>query len=290
MTPTTTTTDDDRALGDPTRPLRDRVAVVTGASRGIGAATAWALAAAGAHVVLAARDQARLEQVAADINHTGPGTALVVPTDVTDADAVATLMQHTVETFGRLDIGVNNAAGGGHPPTPLADVSVAEVDSAIAATLRSVFLGMKYAIPAMLAGGGGAIVNMGSTAGLQAVAGLAGYATSKHGLCGLTRVAALDYAEHGIRVNALAPGPIHTHHLERAGEQGRAAAAAAMPMRRIGEVDEVAAAVVWLCSDASSFITGTVLPVDGGKLAGTPPFTRPAPPPAGTPASSRPTR
>ncbi len=285
-TPTTTTTtiDDAHALIDPAQPLRGRVAVVTGASRGIGAATARALAAAGAHVVLAARDQTRLDQVAAEINHTNPGTALVVPTDVTNADAVAALIQHAMDTFGHLDIAVNNAAEGGHPPTPLAEVTVAEFDSAIAATLRSVFLGMKYAIPAMLAGGGGAIVNMGSTAGLQAVAGLAGYATSKHGICGLTRVAALDYADHGIRVNALAPGPIRTHHLEQAGEQGRAAAALAMPMRRIGEVDEVAAAVVWLCSDAASFITGAVLPVDGGKLAGTPPFTRS---PTGTPASSR---
>lgn len=265
------------AVVDPTRPLCDRVAVVTGASRGIGAATARALAAAGAHVVLAARDRGQLDEVAADITRTGAGTALVVPTDVTDTAAVAALMDRTLQAFGRLDIAVNNAAGGGHRPTPLAEVTVDEFDSAIATTLRGVFLGMKYAIPAMLAGGGGAIVNMSSTAGLQAVAGLAGYATSKHGLTGLTRVAALDYAEHGIRVNALAPGPIHTHHLEAAGEDGRAAAARAMPMRRIGEVDEVAAAVVWLCSDAASFITGTVVPIDGGKLAGTPTFTRPTP-------------
>ncbi|MDN5855171.1 MAG: SDR family oxidoreductase, partial [Actinomycetia bacterium] len=230
-------------------PLHDRVAVVTGASRGIGAATARALAAAGARVVLAARDQARLDEVAEDITRTGPGPALVVPTDVTDAADVAALMHRTTETFGRLDIAVNNAAGGGHRPTPLAEVTVEEFDSAITTTLRSVFLGMKYAIPAMLASGGGAIVNMGSTAGLQAVAGLAGYATSKHGLTGLTRVAALDYAARRIRVNALAPGPIHTHHLEQAGEHGRILAGRAMPMRRIGEVDEVAAAHVRAIDD-----------------------------------------
>lgn len=254
-------------------PLRGRVAVITGASRGIGAATAQALAAAGARVVLAARDQARLDDVAQTIERIG-GTALVAPTDVTDHEAVAALMRRTVEHFGRLDIAVNNAAGAGHPPTPLARVTVEDFDDAIATTLRSVFLGMKYAIPAMLGGGGGAIVNIGSTAGVQAVAGLAGYCTSKHGLVGLTQVAALDYAEHDIRVNALAPGPIHTERLEQAGKHGRAMAAAAMPMRRIGDVTEVAAAVVWLCSDAASFITGAVLPIDGGKLAGTPTFTK----------------
>ncbi|MGI8817311.1 MAG: SDR family NAD(P)-dependent oxidoreductase [Pseudonocardia sp.] len=272
---------------DPLRPLRDRVSVVTGASRGIGAATAHALVAAGARVVLAARDQARLDEVAEAINAAaGAGTARVVPTDVTDAGAVAVLIGRTVEEFGRLAIAVNNAAGGGHPPTPrgeqhrrgrapthpLAEVAVAEFDAAIAATLRSVFLGMKYAIPAMLAGGGGTIVNMGSTAGLQAVAGLVGYATSKHGLVGLTRIAALDYAEQGIRVNALAPGPIHTHHLERAGEHGRAMAARAMPMRRVGQVDEVAAAVVWLCSDDASFITARCYP----STAASSPATRPS--------------
>jgi NAD(P)-dependent dehydrogenase (short-subunit alcohol dehydrogenase family) len=127
----------------------------------------------------------------------------------------------------------------------------------------------------MLAGGGGAIVNMASTAGLDAVAGLAGYVSSKHGVIGLTKVAALDYAQHGIRVNALAPGPILTDRLERAGEEAQRQAGAAMPMRRIGTPNEVAAAVVWLLSDQASFVTGAALPIDGGKLAGTPPFSRP---------------
>lgn len=261
-----------RAVVAPTRPLQSRVAVVTGASRGIGAATALALAAAGAHVVLAARGQDDLTAVADQISQSTAEAALVVPTDVTDPEAMEALMLRTVESFGRLDMLVNNAAGRHHPPTPLAEVTVEGFDAAIAGGLRSVFLGMKYAVPAMLAGQGGAIVNIGSTAGLHAVAGLAGYVTAKHALIGLTRVAALDYAEHGIRVNALAPGPIRTRDLEQAGQQVQQLAAQAMPMRRIGTVEEVAAAVLWLCSDAASFITGAVLPVDGGKLAGTAPF------------------
>ncbi|MEV5574168.1 glucose 1-dehydrogenase [Spirillospora sp. NPDC052269] len=255
-----------------TRPLDGRATIVTGASRGIGAATARALHRAGSAVVLAARDADALKSLADEITADG-GRALAVPTDVTDADAVEHLVQQALDTYGHLDAAFNNAAGGGHPPTLLADVAIEDFDSALTVNLRGVFLAMRYEIPAMLASGGGAIVNMSSTAGLQAVGGLAGYVSSKFGLIGLTQTAALDYADAGIRVNALAPGPIHTEQLERAGEQARAAAARAMPMRRIGAPDEVAEAVVWLCSDAASFITGSVLPIDGGKLAGMVPFS-----------------
>ncbi|MYS84997.1 SDR family NAD(P)-dependent oxidoreductase [Embleya scabrispora] len=256
------------------QPLDGRVAIVTGASRGIGAATARALHRAGAAVVLAARDADALHTLAAEIEADG-GRALAVPTDVTDAAAVERMVDATLDRFGHLDAAVNNAAGGGHSPTPLAEVDIADFDSALAVNLRGVFLAMKYEIPAMLDWGAGTIVNMSSTAGLQAVGGLTGYVSAKFGLIGLTRTAALDYADRGIRVNALAPGPIHTEQLEAAGEQARQAAAQAMPMRRIGLPEEVAAAVVWLCSDESSFITGATLPIDGGKLAGSPPFRRP---------------
>jgi NAD(P)-dependent dehydrogenase (short-subunit alcohol dehydrogenase family) len=195
-----------------------------------------------------------------------------VPTDVSDAAAVERLIERVISEYGRLDFACNNAAGGGHPPTPLADVPVQGFDSGIAISLRGMFLSMKYEIPAMLAGGGGAIVNMSSTAGLQAVGGLATYVAAKHGLEGLTKVAALDYAADGIRVNAVAPGPILTDNLARAGAAAQQAAASAMPIKRIGQPSEVAEAVLWLCSDAAGFITGTTLVVDGGKLAGTPPF------------------
>jgi NAD(P)-dependent dehydrogenase (short-subunit alcohol dehydrogenase family) len=252
--------------------LRGKVAIVTGASRGIGAATARAFADAGAAVALAARSEHELTELAAAIDAAG-GRAIAVPTDVGDADAVRQLVERTVQTFGRLDLAFNNAAGGGLPPTPLADVPVDAYDTAIAITLRSVFLSMKFEIPAILqTGEGGAIVNMSSTAGLEAVGGLAGYVSAKHGVIGLTKTAALDYGDRNIRVNAVAPGPILTDNLARAGEEAQRRAASAMPIRRVGQPNEVARVVVWLCSDRASYITGATIPIDGGKLAGVPPF------------------
>jgi NAD(P)-dependent dehydrogenase (short-subunit alcohol dehydrogenase family) len=259
-------------MADEKRLLEGRRIIVTGASRGIGAEIARAMAREGAAVVLAARDAEALAKVAAEIAGEG-GRALAVPTDVSEAAAVERLVAVTVDELGGLDAAVNNAAGGGHGPTPLADVSLDQFRSALAVSLEGVFLCLKYEIPAMLEAGGGAIVNMASTAGLDAVGGLAGYVSAKHALIGLTKVAALDYAAEGIRVNAIAPGPILTERLQAAGADMQRNAALAMPMRRIGQPAEVAAAVVWLCSDKASFITGTTLAVDGGKLAGTPPFS-----------------
>jgi NAD(P)-dependent dehydrogenase (short-subunit alcohol dehydrogenase family) len=256
--------------------LANRVAIVTGASRGIGKATAHALANAGASVALAARDAARLQALADEIKAAG-GTALSIPTDISNPNDVERMVTRTLDAFGRLDIAFNNAAGGGHPPTPLTDVATADFDSALAINLRGTFLSLKYEIAAMLGGNGGAIVNMSSTAGLEAVGGLAAYVSTKHAIVGLTKVAALDYAARNIRVNAIAPGPILTEQLEHAGELAQQNAAQAMPMRRIGRPEEVAAAVIWLCSDAASFITGTTIPIDGGKLAGMAPFARQAP-------------
>jgi len=251
--------------------LEGKVAVVTGASRGIGAAVARALSDAGAAVALAARDAAALDLLAAELQVAG-GRALAVPTDVADAGAVRRMVERTVSEFGRLDLACNNAAGGGHPPTPLADVPVEAFDSGLAVSLRGVFLCMKHEIPAMLDAGGGAIVNVSSTAGQQGVGGLSAYVAAKHGLEGLTKVAALDYGDRGVRVNSVAPGPILTDNLARAGARAQEAAAAAMPLRRVGRPEEVAAAVVWLCSDDAAFVTGSTLVIDGGKLAGTPPF------------------
>jgi NAD(P)-dependent dehydrogenase (short-subunit alcohol dehydrogenase family) len=156
-------------------------------------------------------------------------------------------------------------------PAPLADIDVTEFDRGIATNIRGTFLGMKFQIPAMLASGGGAIVNMASIAGLNATANLAAYVAGKAGIIGLTKVAALDYADQGVRVNVVAPGPIRTHHLEAAGSEAQRQAGLSTPMRRTGTVAEVASAVLWLCSEQSSFITGTVLPIDGGQSAGNKP-------------------
>jgi NAD(P)-dependent dehydrogenase (short-subunit alcohol dehydrogenase family) len=251
--------------------MTGKVAVVTGASRGIGAAVARAFRSAGARVAIAARDSEALDQLAAELG-ASDGQALALPTDISDPKAVAEMVERLVSAFGRLDFACNNAAGGGHPPTPLAEIPIEAFDSMQAVSFRGVFLSMRAEIPAILRTGGGAIVNMSSTAGLQGVGGLASYVAAKHAVEGLTKVAALDYAGAGVRVNAIAPGAILTDNLLRAGAAAQHAAAAAMPLQRVGQPEEVAAAVVWLCSDASGFITGTTLTIDGGKLAGTPPF------------------
>jgi NAD(P)-dependent dehydrogenase (short-subunit alcohol dehydrogenase family) len=256
----------------PDRPLDGKVAAVIGASRGIGAAVARSFSRAGASVAVAARDEEALDRLADELGRE-QGGAVALPTDVTDPAGVARFVDAVLSTYGRLDLACNNAAGGGHPPTPLADVSLADFDAAVAVNLRGTFVALRHEIPAMLAGGGGAIVNMSSTAGVQAVGGLAAYVSTKYGIEGLTRVAALDYAAAGVRVNAIAPGPILTDNLRRAGTAAQQAAAAAMPLQRIGQPDEIGAAAVWLCSDAAAFVTGTTLVVDGGKLAGTPPFS-----------------
>jgi NAD(P)-dependent dehydrogenase (short-subunit alcohol dehydrogenase family) len=247
--------------------LAGKVALVTGASRGIGAAAAEAFAAAGASVVLAARDQRALDAVAERLRARG-AQAVAVSTDVGDPDAIARLHARADEAFGRLDIAFNNAAGGGHYPTPLADVAVEDFDSAYRINLRGTFCCMKHQIPLMLRGGGGAIVNMSSTAGVSGLRGLAAYATTKHGIIGMTRIAALDYADQGVRVNAVAPGTIDTEKLAQIPDDRRAWLKERIPMGRLGTTADVAQAVVWLCSDQSAYVTGTTLLIDGGRLAG----------------------
>jgi NAD(P)-dependent dehydrogenase (short-subunit alcohol dehydrogenase family) len=249
--------------------MNGKVALIAGASKGIGAATAEAFAAAGAAVVIGARDMAALESVAGRIKERG-GQALAVRTDVSDVASMRGMVDAALAEFGQLDMAFNNATDGPRP-APLADIDPDEFDRGIATNIRGTFLGMKFQIPAMLATGGGAIVNMASRAGDIGVANLAAYVAGKAGIIGLTKVAALDYADQGIRVNVLAPGTILTHNLERAGEQAQRGAAMATPMGRIGTVSELAQTVLWLCSDAASFITGAVVPIDGGQSAGVKP-------------------
>ena len=272
----------------PELPMQGRVALVAGASKGIGAVTAAAFAAAGASVVLAARDVAALTSVAARIEADG-GEAIAVGCDVTDADSVASLVDQAVARYGRLDAAFNNATDG-PLPAPLADIDIAAFDHGIATNIRGTFLGMKYQIPAMLASGGGAIVNMASVAGINGTANLAAYVAGKAGIIGLTKVAALDYADRGIRVNVVAPGPILTHHLEAAGPRAQQLAGQSTPMRRTGRASEVAQVVLWLCSEAASFVTGTVIPIDGGQSAGNKPpqMYRPGQPMAAADGHSQP--
>jgi len=248
-------------------PLSGKVALVVGASRGIGAVTARAFAAQGAAVVAAARDQEALESVCEGIRE-GGGRAAAIRTDVTDPEAVRLLVEKTVEEYGRLDAAFNNATD--HPrPAPLVELGNDDFDRAIRSNVHGTFYGMKYQIEAMLAcGNGGAIVNMASGAGVYGFTNLAAYVTGKAGIIALTKVAALDYADHGIRVNVVAPGPILTHHLEAAGEEAQRQAGMSTPMRRVGRSEEVADVVTWLCSDASSFVTGVTVPIDGGQTAG----------------------
>jgi NAD(P)-dependent dehydrogenase (short-subunit alcohol dehydrogenase family) len=247
-----------------------KVVFVAGASRGIGAATALAFASAGASVLLAARDEHALRIVADAIRAAG-GQALAVRTDVGDAASMEHAVDLAVTTFGRLDAAFNNATDG-PMPAPLADIDVDAFDRGIRTNIRGTFLGMKYQIRAMLReprpAGGRAIVNMASLAGVQGIANLAAYVAGKAGIIGLTKAAALDYADQGIRVNVVAPGPILTHHLEKAGAEAPRQAGLSTPMRRVGQVDEVAATVLWLCSDQSSFVTGATIPIDGGQAAG----------------------
>jgi NAD(P)-dependent dehydrogenase (short-subunit alcohol dehydrogenase family) len=250
--------------------LSGTVFLVAGGSRGIGADAARAFARAGAAVVIGARDEARLVQLTDEINGAG-GRAVAVRTDVTSAEDSSGLVDTAIREFGRLDFAFNNATGTAHHLAPVADLTLEEFEDSLAVDLGGTFLGMKYQIPAIIASGGGAVINMSSGAGLRGITNLAPYATAKAGIIALTKVAALEYADHGVRVNVVAPGPIKTDHIIAAGPQAQQYAAASVPMRRMGEPSDVSDVLLWLCSPASSFVTGTVIPIDGGQSAGTKP-------------------
>jgi NAD(P)-dependent dehydrogenase (short-subunit alcohol dehydrogenase family) len=249
------------------RRLEGQAALIIGASRGIGAATALAFGAEGARVVLAARDRPRIEELTAQLRAAG-AEAVAIRTDVTEPGAIEAAIELCVRQYGRLDIAVNNAAVS-NVHTEFHLQTDAMFDHALNTNLRSVFIAMKHQIRAMLVTGGGSIINTASIGGLIAFPKMSAYLASKHGVLGLTKSAALEYAERGIRVNAVAPGAVLTEMLlagTASTEAGKQRMMAAIPMRRIGAPEEIAAAIVWLASREASYVTGIALPVDGGYI------------------------
>jgi NAD(P)-dependent dehydrogenase (short-subunit alcohol dehydrogenase family) len=245
-----------------------KVAVVTGGGSGIGRATATAFADAGASVVVADLDDAALDDTVRAIKDAG-GEATGAHTDVSQAADVEHMVQTATDTYGGLDVAFNNA-GIEAAPLAVAEVTEEEWDRVHAINTKGVWLSMKYEIPAMLARGGGAIVNASSILGLFGAANGSLYGSTKHAVAGLTRAAALDYAQLGIRVNATSPGMIETPLMLRTAANMDVSPEAfhgMHPLGRMGQSVEVADAVLWLCSDAASFVTGVVLPVDGGYSA-----------------------
>ena len=248
--------------------FQGKVALVTGGTSGIGRAAAIAYAREGAKVVVAGRRAAEGEETVRLVRAQGR-EAMFVPTDVAQEAQVKNLIGRTLEQFGRLDFAFNNA-GIDQQPTPLLEQTVETYDQVMDINVKGVWLSMRHEIPAMLKSGGGAIVNTSSALGVIAFPGIEVYAASKHAVIGLTKSAAVEFGKQGIRINAVLPAAIETDMYRRfVGEKAEAIAAmAAMhPIGRIGTPEEIADAVIWLCSSKSSFVIGHSLLVDGGFTA-----------------------
>jgi NAD(P)-dependent dehydrogenase (short-subunit alcohol dehydrogenase family) len=247
--------------------LNGKVVVITGGSSGIGQTTALAFAAQGTKVAIGARRAAECEKTVQMITQRG-GEALYVPMDARKPCQIRKLIETAVERWQRLDFAFNNAGIEGTPYIPLTEYREQVWDEVIDINLKGVFMAMKYEIPHMVKQGSGTIVNMSSVAGLTGGRVGSAYYASKHGVIGLTKAAAIEYADAGIRVNAICPGVIRTPMAERSFSDAQMEAMlASYPMGRFGTSEEVAESVLWLCSHGASFITGHTLPLDGGFMA-----------------------
>ncbi|CAM5738843.1 SDR family oxidoreductase OS=Streptomyces tendae OX=1932 GN=GUR47_22440 PE=4 SV=1 [Streptomyces tendae] len=253
---------------NPTYDFTGQVAFVTGASSGMGLATARAFAEAGAAVALADINEDAVNAAAKQLTDDGH-QAVALVCDVTDEDQVAAAVDRTVETFGRLDMAYNNA-GIMPPPTDAADESADQFDRVQDINLRGIWASVKHELRHMRAQGSGAIVNCSSLGGLVGNPGRAAYHASKHGVIGLTKSVALEYGSRGVRINAVCPGTISTPMVDamiEGGELDRDQAEGGQAIDRLGTADEIAQAVLWLCSGGASYVTGIALPVDGGYTA-----------------------
>src|SRR4051812_15170632 len=252
---------------NPNANFSGKVAFVTGAASGIGRAAALAFAREGASVVVADVSEQDNRETARLIEEQG-GRALAVHCDVTRAEDVKAALDKTVKAFGRLDFAFNNAGVEQKKLAPTAELDEEEWDRILNIDLRAVFLCMKHEIPLILEQGGGAIVNTSSGAGVIGIRGSPAYTAAKHGVIGLTRAAALDYAARNLRINAVCPGHIDTPMMGRftgGTDEGRAKVIAEEPAGRMGKPEEIAAAVVWLCSDSAAFMVGHAMVIDGGQ-------------------------
>jgi NAD(P)-dependent dehydrogenase (short-subunit alcohol dehydrogenase family) len=239
-----------------------KVALVTGAASGIGRATALAFAAEGARVAILDRTAVALRETEAALKQAG-GEVLAIACDVSIPEQVEAAVAQVVERFGRLDIAFNNA-GVENKATPLHEIELQEWDRILNINVRGTFVCMKHEIAQMVRHGGGVVVNTSSGAGIRGVAGGASYAASKHAIIGMTRSAALDYAKQNIRVNAILPGNIETPMMDRFTGGDLHKAIDLEPVGRLGKPEEIAEAVLWMCSDLGRFVTGSSVVVDGG--------------------------